>query len=133
MIIGIGTDLTVIARIEHLVARHGDRFLLRVFTPYEREECSRRQAGYAEALAARFAAKEAVMKALGTGYRQGVKFQEIEVFHHRSGKPDLRLSGVTAAYAAGLGVEGMFVSLTHDGGLALAVVVLESRPAEAVS
>jgi holo-[acyl-carrier protein] synthase len=128
MIIGLGTDLTVCARIQHLVERHGDRFLERVFTPLEREECLRRKEGWAEALAARFAAKEAVMKALGTGYRQGVKFQEIEVFHHRSGKPDLRLSGVTAEHAARLGVEGMYVSLTHDGGLAMAVVVFEGRP-----
>jgi holo-[acyl-carrier protein] synthase len=128
MILGIGTDITVTERIARLVERHGDRFLLRIFTPLEREECFRWKTTWDAALAARFAAKEAVMKALGTGYRHGVKFQEIEVFHHRSGKPDLRLSGTTAEHARRLGVESMFVSLSHDGGLALAVVVLEGAP-----
>lgn len=126
MIIGIGTDLVVVERIQRLAEKYGDRFLWRVFTAREREECYRRQR-WAEALAARFAAKEAVMKALGTGYRQGVKYQEIEVFHHPTGKPDLRLSGTTAGHAASLGVETMHVTLTHDGGLAIAVVVFESR------
>ena len=129
MIIGIGTDLAVIARIQRLAEKYEDRFLRRVFTAHEREECFRRQQ-WAEALAARFAAKEALMKALGTGYRQGVKYQEIEVFHHPSGKPELRLQGVTADYAARLGVTSMHVTLTHDGGLALAVVVLEGAPGE---
>ena len=128
MILGIGTDLTVTERIARLVERHGDRFLLRVFTPREREECFRWRQTWAAALAARFAAKESVMKALGTGYRQGVKFQDIEVFHHPSGKPDVRLSGATAEHARRLGVESMFVSLTHDGGLAVAMVIFEGTP-----
>ena len=124
MILGLGTDLVVIARIERLVEKHGDRFLLRIFTAGEREECLRRQQ-WAEALAARWAAKEAVMKALGTGYRRGVKYQEIEVFHHPSGRPDLRLHGTTAEYAASLGVRSMHLTLSHDGGHAIAVAVLE--------
>jgi holo-[acyl-carrier protein] synthase len=126
VIIGLGTDLVVVERIQRLAEKYGDRFLLRVFTPGEREECYRRQR-WAEALAARFAAKEAVMKALGTGYRQGVKYQEIEVFHHPTGKPDLRLHGTTAEHAARLGVQTMHLTLTHDGGLAVAVVVFEGR------
>jgi len=126
LIIGIGTDLVVASRIERLVERHGERFLLRIFTPREREESLARRR-WGEALAVRFAAKEAVMKALGTGYRQGVKFQEIEVFHHPSGKPDLRLAGVTAEYARRLGVTAAHVTLSHDGDLALAVVVLEGE------
>jgi len=128
LIIGIGTDVVVASRIQRLAERYGDRFLLRIFTVREREECFRRQ-HWGEALAVRFAAKEAVMKALGTGYRQGVKFQEIEVFHHPSGKPDLRLAGVTAEHAQRLGVTAAHVSLSHDGDLGLAVVVLEGSPA----
>lgn len=127
MVVGLGTDLVVIARIKHLLERHGERFLTRVFTPREREEClSRPQVP--QALAVRFAAKEATMKALGTGYRQGVKFQEIEVYHLPSGQPQLRLSGVAAEHARRLGATRPHVSLTHDGGLGHAVVILEGEP-----
>lgn len=130
MIIGIGTDLVVISRIQRLVDLHGDRFLLRIFTERERAECLRRKRS-GEALALRWAAKEAVMKALGTGYREGVIFHDIEVFHHPSGRPDLRFTGPTAERARALGMTNAFVTLTHDGDLALAVVVLEGeRPGE---
>lgn len=127
MIIGIGTDLVVIARIERLAEQYGDRFLRRVFTERERTDClARKRSG--EALALRWAAKEATMKALGTGYRQGIVFSEIELFHHPSGKPDLRLYGRTAEYARRLGVTTWHVTLSHDGNLGLAVVVLEGKP-----
>jgi holo-[acyl-carrier protein] synthase len=127
LIIGIGTDLVVISRIQRLYELHGDRFLLRIFTERERLECLRRkQPG--EALALRWAAKEAVMKALGTGYREGVVFHDIEVYHHRSGKPDLRFTGPTAERARCLGVTGSYVTLSHDGDMAIAVVVLEGEP-----
>ncbi len=127
MIIGIGSDIVVISRIQRLYEQYGDRYLLRIYTERERAECLRRkQVG--EALALRWAAKEAVMKALGTGYRQGVIFQDIEVFHHPTGKPDLRLSGPAAEFARRLGVTSAYVTLSHDGDLALAVVVLEGEP-----
>ena len=126
MIIGIGTDIAVISRIQRLYEVHGDRFLCRIFTERERAECLRRKLP-GEALALRWAAKEAVMKALGTGYRQGVVFHDIEVHHHPSGKPDLRFTGPTAELAARMGVTGSFVTLSHDGDLAIAVVVLEGE------
>ena len=126
MIIGIGTDLVVVSRIERLYELHGDRFLLRIFTERERAECLRRKRA-GEALALRWAAKEAVMKALGTGYRKGVVFHDIEVFHHPTGRPDLRFSGPTAERARAMGVTSAFVTLTHDGDMALAVVVLEGE------
>ena len=126
MVLGLGTDLTVISRVEAARARFGERFLHRLFTPRERTECLRLPLEQqAQALAARFAAKEATMKALGTGYRQGVKFREIEVYHEPSGRPRLRLEGVSAEYARRLGVAASHVSLTHDGNFALAVVVME--------
>ncbi|HEY3397472.1 MAG TPA: holo-ACP synthase [Armatimonadota bacterium] len=127
MIIGIGTDLVVISRVEALIERHGDRYLNRIFTARERAECLSRKRS-AEAFALRWAAKESVMKALGTGYRRGVIFQDIELFHHASGKPDLRFSGPTADLARSLGVTSSYVTLTHDGDFGLAVVVLEGEP-----
>jgi len=132
LIIGIGTDLVMISRIQRLHELHGDRFALRIFTEGERQECLRRKR-IGEALALRWAAKEAVMKALGTGYREGVVFHDIEVFHHPSGKPDLRFTGPTAERARQMGVTGAFVTLTHDGDLAMAVVVLEGEPGRAES
>jgi holo-[acyl-carrier protein] synthase len=127
LIIGIGTDIVLISRVERLYELYGDRYVGRIYTEREWAECLRRKR-VGEALALRWAAKEAVMKALGTGYRQGVIFRDIEVFHHPSGKPDLRLAGPTAEHARRLGVTGAYVTLSHDGDLALAVVVLEGDP-----
>ena len=124
LIIGVGTDLVEIKRIERTMQRYGERFLNRVFTERERAECLRRP-NEAEALAARFAAKEAAMKALGTGYRQGVVFQDLEVRHQPTGKPELLFSGIARERAVALSVRAAHVSLTHDGGNALAVVILE--------
>jgi holo-[acyl-carrier protein] synthase len=125
LIIGIGTDLVEIKRVERIIQRYGERFLERIFTERERAECGRRPQQQAEAFAARFAAKEAAMKALGTGYRQGVVFRDIEVRHQPSGKPELLFSGLARERAVALGTSSAHVSLTHDGGNALAVVILE--------
>jgi holo-[acyl-carrier protein] synthase len=122
MIHGIGTDLVAIARVEDLVARHGDRFLHRVFTPAERAECLRR-ARPAVHLAARLAAKEAAMKALGTGWGQGVRWLDIEVRSTGEARPTIRLDGVARCRADAQGIRETMVSLSHDGGYAIAVVV----------
>ncbi len=122
MILGLGTDLVAIARIENLVSRHGDRFLGRVFTPAERAECLRR-ARPAVHLAARLAAKEAAMKAIGTGWSLGVRWQDVEVQSTGATPPSLRLDGVARARAETLGIRETLVSLSHDGGYALAVVM----------
>jgi holo-[acyl-carrier protein] synthase len=125
MIVGIGTDLSEISRITQSIERFGDRFLHRVFTPGEILYCQRKK-NSAESFAARFAAKEAAAKALGTGIRQGISWLEIEVRREPSGKPLLELAGRAAARARALGVTRISLSLTHGRDLAMAVVILES-------
>ncbi len=122
MILGLGTDLVAIARVEDLVSRHGERFLDRVFTPRERTECLGR-ARPAIHLAARVAAKEAAMKALGTGWSLGVRWLDVEVQSSGDTPPTLRLDGVARTRAEARGVRETLVSLSHDGGYALAVVM----------
>ncbi len=124
MVIGVGTDLMEIARIQQSIDRFGDRFLARVFTPREIAYCQRKK-NAAESFAARFAAKEAGAKALGTGISHGVGWLELEVAREPSGKPRLELSGRAAEWANKLGVTRTSLSLTHSRDVALAVVVME--------
>ena len=125
MIVGMGTDLCEIRRVERSVERFGDRFLERIFTAGEIAYCMSKK-GFAESLAARFAAKEAAAKALGTGISNGVSWQELEVQRALSGKPTLQLNGRAGELARRLGVTTISLSLTHTREMALAVVVLES-------
>jgi holo-[acyl-carrier protein] synthase len=125
MIVGLGTDLAETARIEQSIARYGQRFLERIYTPAEIAYCRRKKSS-GESFAARFAAKEAAAKALGTGISHGVSWQEFEVRRAPSGKPSLHLSGRAAELAAALGVNRTSLSLTHTGKLAMAVVILEA-------
>lgn len=120
---GLGTDLVAVDRVERILARHGERFLARVFTAGERAECLRR-ARPAVHLAARLAAKEAAMKALGSGWGAGVGWHDIEVCSDGETPPVLRLTGAAEARAAARGALRAWVSLSHDGGYALAAVVL---------
>ena len=124
MILGIGTDLAEVPRIRRSIENYGDRFLQRVYTEREREYASRK-ANAAERFAARFAAKEAGMKAIGTGLRRGITWKDFEVVNEASGRPTLRLSGVAAQIAERLGVRRISLSLTHTAEMAFAVVVLE--------
>lgn len=125
MIVGVGLDLADVARLAGLRRRWGDRLLHRVYTEGELASCLTR--GDADAaLAARFAAKEAAMKALGTGWSAGVGWRDLEVVSRRGTAPTLRLAGEAAALAARLGVQRVHLSLSHDKGVAAAVVVLES-------
>lgn len=115
-----GVDLIEIARIDDAIARHGDRFLQRVFTAAELSLC----AGRTESLAGRFAAKEAAAKALGTGiWRGGVAWTDIEVLRAASGEPVLELYAAAANRAATLGVDQWSLSLSHDRTHAIAFVV----------
>ena len=124
MILGTGIDMVEIGRIERAVERYGKRFLDRVYTGAEQAYClGKRQAG--ESLAARFAAKEAGAKALGTGISYGVNWREIEVVREASGRPTVRFHGRAAQIAERLGVARAALSITHTGELALASVVLE--------
>jgi holo-[acyl-carrier protein] synthase len=125
MVIGIGTDLIEIVRIAQSIGRYGERFLQRVFTPREIAYCQRKK-NAAESFAARFAAKEAGTKALGTGISRGISWLELEVVREHGGKPSLRLTGRAAQRARDLGVATVSLSLTHSKDVALAVVVMEN-------
>ncbi len=124
MILGIGSDLAEVARIRQSIARYGDRFVKRIYTEGE-QAYSSSKANAAERFAARFAAKEAGMKAIGTGWRRGVTWKDFEVLNERSGRPTLLLSGVAREIAQHMGVERISISLTHTGELAFALVILE--------
>jgi holo-[acyl-carrier protein] synthase len=124
MIVGTGIDLVEIDRIHRSIERYGARFLNRVYTSAEQSYCLRKRKS-AESFAARFAAKEAGAKALGTGISFGVSWLEFEVVRQLSGRPTLRFHGRAAQIAAHLGVARTSLSLTHTGTLAQASVLLE--------
>ena len=128
MLVGTGIDLTEISRIQKSIARFGNRFLDRIFTPNEKAYCLRKK-NAAESFAARFAAKEAAAKALGTGISYGVTWLEIEVTREPIGRPGLQFHGRAAQLAARLGVSHAALSLTHTDVLAMASVALEAFPA----
>jgi holo-[acyl-carrier protein] synthase len=124
MIVGSGLDMVEIRRIQHSMDRYGRRFLDRVFTGEEQAYCLRKR-NSAESFAARFAAKEAGAKALGTGISFGVSWLEIEVVRKPGGRPDLRFRGRAAQIASRIGCARAALSLTHTAELAAASVVLE--------
>jgi holo-[acyl-carrier protein] synthase len=124
MIVGMGIDIAEIDRIEAAITRHGAPFLERLYTPAEIAYCERHKHKY-ERYAARFAVKEAVMKALGTGWSRGVRWRDIEVVNQPSGKPTLRLAGVAGELAERLGVKHISISITHSGNLAFSQVIFE--------
>jgi holo-[acyl-carrier protein] synthase len=132
MIIGLGSDLCNIERIQGSLDRFGERFELRVFTEIERAKAQRRQLTRAATYAKRFAAKEAFSKAVGTGFRAGVFMKDIGVVNARSGAPTLALTGGAAARLAALMPEGhepvIHLTLTDDHPWAQAFVVIEARP-----
>jgi holo-[acyl-carrier protein] synthase len=121
VIVSVGLDATDIHRVNETLRRFGDRFLQRIFTGGEIAYCMRRR-NPAPHLAARFAAKEAAMKALGTGQSQGVAWRDIEVVRHH-GPPQLRFHGTAASRFASLGATRALLSLTHAESLALAQVL----------
>lgn len=118
MELAVGIDIIVISRVGKVLRRHPERFLARVFTPEEVAFCR----GRVPELAARFAAKEAVMKALGTGAR-GLAWREIEILPNRRGKPLVYLHGLAKQRGETIGMRGIDISLTHEGDLAIAAVV----------
>ena len=124
MIVGSGIDLIEIGRIQQSMDRHGKRFLDRVYTAAEQAYCLRKR-NSAESFAARFAAKEAGAKALGTGISHGVSWLEIEVVREPSGRPTLRFHGRAAQFAERLGVASTALSITHTADLAMASVLIE--------
>lgn len=125
MIVGIGTDLAEVNRIRDSIARFGERFLGRIYTDVERAYAASK-GNAAERFAARFAAKEAGMKAIGTGWSRGVTWKDFEVANEPSGRPALRLHGVARHVAELMGVNHISISLTHTAEMAFAIVILEA-------
>ena len=125
MIVGTGIDLAEVDRIQASIERYGERFVKRIYTPREIAYVQRKANKY-ERYAARFAAKEAGMKAIGTGWRHGVRWQDFEVTNLPSGRPTLTFHGVAAEFARKLGVQQVHLSLTHTAQFGQAFVILES-------
>jgi holo-[acyl-carrier protein] synthase len=126
MIVGIGIDLVEIARMERAIARHPERLVEHVFTETEQRECRERRQP-AMHYAARFAAKEAFLKAVGLGLHGGMRWRDVGVVHAPSGKPSLVVEGRAAERMRELGAERALVSLTHTDDHACAVVILEGK------
>ena len=124
MILGTGVDLAEVPRVRAAIERYGRRFIERIYTPAEIAYVERK-ANRHERYAARFAAKEAGMKAIGTGWRHGVRWQDFEVLNLPSGRPTLKLHGVAARVAERLGVRAISLSLTHTAQQGMAFVILE--------
>jgi len=132
MIIGLGSDLIDIRRIDKTIQRFGDRFLNRIFTPVERARSDRRQLTRIESYAKRYAAKEACSKALGTGFRKGVFWRDMGVVNLTGGKPSMALTGGALARLESMlpaGYEAQIdISLTDEPPLAQAIVIISARP-----
>jgi len=125
MIVGLGVDIAEIDRIEAALGRHGRAFVERICTSAEIEYCESHR-NRAERYAGRFAAKEAAMKALGTGWRKGIRWVDIEVVRENSGRPTIQFHGIAKEFAERLGVKNVSLSITHSGNSAYAQVIFES-------
>jgi holo-[acyl-carrier protein] synthase len=124
MIVGTGIDIAEVPRIAEAIERFGERFLHRIYTPGEIRYCDSK-ANRVERYAARFAAKEAAMKALGTGWNHGVRWRDCEVVRAPGGRPSIVFHGKAGEFAAKLGVKNAALSLTHTSEQAVAQVILE--------
>jgi holo-[acyl-carrier protein] synthase len=125
MIVGTGIDIAEVPRIREAIERHGERFLQRIFTENEIKYCDSK-ANRMERYAARFAAKEAAMKALGTGWNYGVRWRDCEVTRLPGGRPTIAFHGKAAEFAAKLGAKHAALSLSHTAEQAIAQVILEN-------
>jgi len=125
VIVGLGIDIAEVARVKAAIERHGETFLRRVYTAKEQEYCERFKNKY-ERYAGRFAAKEAAMKALGTGWSRGVRWVDVEVAREKGGRPTLKLAGEAAHIAGRLNVKNIVLSITHTADQAFAQVIFES-------
>jgi holo-[acyl-carrier protein] synthase len=125
VIVGVGIDLVEVDRIRSAIERYGRRFTDRIYTTAEIAYAERTANRY-ERFAARFAAKEAAMKAIGTGWKRGVRWQDFEVANLPSGRPTLQFHGIAAHVANSLGVRNIALSMTHTAEQGMAIVILES-------
>jgi holo-[acyl-carrier protein] synthase len=128
MIVGVGTDIVEIVRIGKMVERHGEHFLKRVYTDDEIRYCQRRKESY-QHLAGRWAAKEAVMKTLGTGWVRGVGWRDIEVTVKKSGQPVIIMHGTARDFAGSLGIDEILISISHCRAYATATAIALRHPA----
>jgi len=127
-IVSIGSDLCQVSRIADVLERRGEGFLERIYSDAERAYCEARPRARATHYAGRFAVKEAVMKALGTGWREGVRWVDIETRRESGSAPEVQLHGRSAELALERGIARWHLTITHDADLALAFVVAESEP-----
>ncbi len=127
MIVSVGVDVVEVARVQRLLEEEGDHFLSRIYTPAERTYC-RDKARPGEHLAARFAAKEAVMKCLGTGWSGGVNFCDVEVQRGSTGELTVALTGGALEVSRGRGIQRIHLSLSHTAEQAVAFAVAEAEP-----
>ena len=125
LIIGCGIDLVKIERIEKIIKRWGDNLTSKMFTPLEREYCKKRKSNKYQSYAGKFAAKEALLKALGLGLR-GVNWTEIEISNNELGQPIIKTSGKLNIIASKKGVSKYFLTISHTKDYAIAEVILES-------
>ncbi len=123
-ILGIGTDITEVLRIAQMIERHGELFISRVYTPHEIEYCSTKKAA-TQHYAGRWAAKEAVLKALGTGWRRGISWRDIEVRNLTSGAPTIVLRAGARDVFDRLGIQTMHISISHSRNHAIAYAIAE--------
>lgn len=126
-VVGLGTDIVEVVRIGQMIERHGEVFLNRVFTDDEIRYCQRRKQ-YTQHFAGRWAAKEAVMKTLGTGFSRGVGWRDIEVCNGRSGRPSIVLRGGAREIASQLGIGDVLISISHCRAYATAAAVALAAP-----
>jgi holo-[acyl-carrier protein] synthase len=122
----MGIDIAEVERVKAAIERHGEAFLRRVYTAREKEYCEKFKNKY-ERYAGRFAAKEATMKALGTGWSRGVRWVDVEVVRQSGGRPTIFLQGEAAKVASALGVERVALSITHTSAQAFAQVIFEGQ------
>jgi holo-[acyl-carrier protein] synthase len=125
MIVGTGIDIAEVPRVQEAIQRYGRRFLERIYTQREQQYCDSK-ANRVERYAARFAAKEAAMKALGTGWNHGVRWRDCEVVRMPGGRPTIQFHGKAGEFAAKLGVRNAALSITHTKEQAMAQVILEN-------
>lgn len=118
-LINVGTDIVECARVARMIERHGEQFLYRVYTPMEIEYCQSHK-GATERFAGRFAAKEAILKVLGTGWRQGISWLDMEIQNRRTGQPIVALGGVARVHAERIGVGTIHISISHSRSHAIA-------------
>jgi len=126
-VIGIGTDIVECLRIAQMIERHGELFLTRVYTPREIEYCSSRKAA-TQHYAGRWAAKEAILKALGTGWSRGIRWRDIEIRNDSAGKPSVALGGEARELCERLGIVSMLVSISHCRTHATALAIAQAAP-----